>query len=84
MDAPNNETRGDDDDDVYQESFERASADLLILRAAYPDEITFAGGEIVDGEQIAQPTMFPLIFTLRLGHGATITMEFPKGKKMYG
>ena len=84
-------------EDEFLESFERASADLEMLCAAYPDEITFEGGEEnVDGEeqQTVQVSWFPLIFTLSLGcacanhrqdgsrFGATITMEFPKGKEL--
>ena len=101
-DNDNDDANGNENDDVYQESFERASADLEMLRAAYPDEITFEGGngdgdgDGEEGEEAAQPNWFPLIFTFSLGHmmsthncsqqdetrrfGATITMEFPKGK----
>ena len=80
----NEDVAEDDDetdgiDETYMESFERASADLEMLRAAYPDEITLGcgyGHELnkdkdadksqheADDEQ--QPNWFPLIFTLDL------------------
>jgi len=63
------------------ESYERASADLEILQAAYPDEIS------IDS---VGDNFFPIIFTLTLpmsptssiaekSFGANITMEYPKG-----
>ena len=66
----------------FTESFERASADLEILRAAYPDEIvcqlTTNEGNGVDNQVVHQteeedveqhlPSSFPLIFTLKLAH----------------
>ncbi len=66
----------DDERSIHKESFERAAADLEMLCAAYPEEISIVQTEkIVDGsisneltdEHSAQiPTWFPLIFTLHL------------------
>eukprot|EP00979_Chaetoceros_neogracilis_P001035 scaffold191_cov273-Chaetoceros_neogracile.AAC.50 len=68
------------DKDLYQESFERASADLEILCAAYPEEIEI----FQSGDEMSLPLWFPLLFILALpgslsGSQATVTMEFPKG-----
>ena len=58
--------------DLYQESFERASADLEILCAAYPEEIKIfqSGDEFNEssegGIEHTLPSWFPLIFTLAL------------------
>jgi hypothetical protein len=76
-----------DEQELLSESFDRASSDLEILRAAYPNEIVLDGqcsNEDNNDDFDHQPTWFPLIFTLSLskGHhkfGATVTMEFPKG-----
>mmetsp|Transcript_19905 Transcript_19905/g.24548 ORF Transcript_19905/g.24548 Transcript_19905/m.24548 type:complete len:324 (+) Transcript_19905:77-1048(+) len=60
----------DDEKEIYQESFERASADLEILCAAYPTEISSSLKIIKDdgdlGNEYQQPTWFPLVFTLTL------------------
>jgi len=60
--------------DLYQESFERASADLEILCAAYPEEIKIfqSEDEFITNEsseaglEHSLPLWFPLIFTLAL------------------
>ena len=59
---------------IYEESFERASADLEMLCAAYPDEIAIFQPESIMDEGIKSaddhnneiPSWFPLIFTLSL------------------
>ena len=58
--------------DLYQESFERASADLEILCAAYPEEIKIlkSGDEFNESSEgdieHTLPSWFPLILTLAL------------------
>lgn len=81
----------ENDQEKYSESFERASADLEILCAAYPEEIMLLEGTYSQennhdhyDNEIEIPSWFPLLFTLNLTHdrnkyGATITMEFPIG-----
>ncbi|GFH54500.1 hypothetical protein CTEN210_10976 [Chaetoceros tenuissimus] len=75
----------------YQESYERASADLEILTAAYPEEINIVDNdEHVSDTDAIIPSWFPLVFTLSFSmdpssndfssqFGANITIEFPKG-----
>ena len=82
------ENESPEDLETYSESFERSSADLEILCAAYPDEINLERNDLYNGceeeKEENQPDWFPLIFTLNLTlddnkFGASITMEFPKG-----
>ena len=83
---------GISDQELYQESYERCAADLEILSAAYPEEISILNthhDEQLGEEEIIIPDWFPLVFTLMLPdlskkknqshHGANITMEFPMG-----
>jgi hypothetical protein len=55
---------------MEEESFERASADLEIIQAAYPEELTAHNDT---------PTFFPLKFTLNLTEHAFVTMELQEG-----
>ena len=62
---------------MYQESFDRASADLEILCSAYPEEIRVVQSKhiiqeasssepLMDAHNVEIPSWFPLIFTLNL------------------
>lgn len=57
-------------DDGEEEALQRALADLEMIQAAYPDEISVAA---TDSEA------FPLRFTLNLSENAGLVMELPKG-----
>jgi len=89
-----NDNDNDNDDDnnsrvLYEESFGRSSADLEILRAAYPDEITYNNGNGGDGDDDdddddVQPDWFPLIFTLNLGCTSQNHQDEGKSKSRFG
>jgi Uncharacterized conserved protein len=95
--AQNNEEDEEDEDEyeyehvssdkqLHQESFERASADLEILCAAYPQEISIFSSQPSAGQQERDhdddlllespneriPTWFPLLFTLSLPSSAIV------------
>ena len=82
------------DKELYKESYERCSADLEMLSAAYPEEISILNTTQYEQEEeeIHIPDWFPLVFSLMLPdlskknlskknqtHGANIIMEFPMG-----
>jgi len=88
-----NDNDNDNDDDnnsrvLYEESFGRSSADLEILRAAYPDEITYdngnGGDDGDDDDDDVQPDWFPLIFTLNLGCTSQNHQDEGKSKSRFG
>ena len=77
------------DKEQYQESFERASADLEILCAAYPEEIAIFGAdvELAMGEDDAAnsiPPWFPLVFTLTLPETIDDALSYSSSPKRFG
>jgi hypothetical protein len=79
-----------DNETLEDESLERALADLELLQAAYPDEVTTTtttgtctttttNADTTAGEKLGLCTSFPLQFTLTLSEHAGVTMELTAG-----